>query len=1000
MTSRSAEILDPGRRVDWVPLRAFIVLRWIAVIGQLSALVTARLLFHLQFATGLAVLVVGALAMANIVALFIHPENKRLTECEAARHLVFDVVQLTLLLGLTGGLTNPFALLMLVPVTVSATALKRRTTAMVGTAAIGGVSLVALWHLPLATSAGVLQLPPTLALGFWAAIVIGIAFVATYVQRVTLEVMAMSDALLATQMALAREQKLTDLGGIVAAAAHELGTPLATIKLASSELIEELSGRPEVVEDLQLIASQADRCRDILRSMGRAGIEDPHLSQAPIGALVREAAHPHDHRGRNVNWDIAPAPGGDPRQPQVARRPEVLHGLRNLIQNAVDFAREDVWIDIAWDDATILVRIVDDGPGFHSDMLGRIGEPLIRGRPAESGRSKTGYDGMGLGLFIAKTLLERSGADVTFDNGTRRPGATGAPSGGRRGAIVEVSWPREALAPGAVAAVPVANESLPVEFFLKKQVPVLYNSCGRRSDGEAMADFGATFAATLIAILVSAGVAAVVALVLIRRSASSLAPVAADPDRRSIFVFERQDLIDASPGAQDLLARGRGEGSDWARMLTALAPTYPRMTQDLARLDEIGRVDVPSRDGKATLTAVAAGSRIRIALSDGSDAETDAAADTASEPLRAELEGLRAVSDKLPFPVWRQCQEGVIIWANAAYLEAVRDLEGGRSWPPPSLFSDEALATVDVGGHARRLCRGSEATETWFDCRAAEIDGDKLYSAVNIDAAVTAERQLRDFMQTLTKTFSHLTTGLAIFDRQRRLALFNPALTELTGLPVDFLASRPTLYAVLDRLREKRMLPEPKDYGTWRRQMSDLEAAAIDGTYCETWSLHDGRTYRITGRPHPGGAVAFLFEDISAEMTLTRRFRSELELGQAVIDALDEAIVVFAPNGHLTMVNRAYQSMWASNVGDTLETPTVTDMSRLWMARSDPTPVWGDIRDFVLHARERSSWEDVAPLADGSKLRCRVLPLPGGSTLVGFGSPRGERDAQRARAAM
>ena len=455
MTSRSTEILDPGRRVDWVPLRTFVVLRWIAVIGQLSALVIALMLFRVEFQAGLAVIAVGALAMANIVALFVHPENKRLTECEAARHLMFDVVQLTALLALTGGLTNPFALLMLVPVTVSATALKRRTTAMVGAAAIAGVSMIALWHLPLATAAGELRMPPTLALGFWAAIVIGIAFVATYVQRVTLEVMAMSDALVATQMALAREQKLTDLGGIVAAAAHELGTPLATIKLASSELIEDFADRPEVIDDLRLIAGQADRCRDILRSMGRAGIEDPHLNRAPIGALVREAAHPHDQRGRNVNWDIAPAPGGDPRQPEVVRRPEILHGLRNLIQNAVDFAREDVWIDIAWDASTILVRIVDDGPGFQSDLLGRIGEPLIRGRAAEGGRHRPGYDGMGLGLFIAKTLLERSGAEVSFDNGTRRPPGHGMPPGGRRGAIVEVAWPRAALAPDPALPGPV-----------------------------------------------------------------------------------------------------------------------------------------------------------------------------------------------------------------------------------------------------------------------------------------------------------------------------------------------------------------------------------------------------------------------------------------------------------------------------------------------------------------------------------------------------------------
>jgi two-component system sensor histidine kinase RegB len=246
-------------------------------------------------------------------------------------------------------------------------------------------------------------------------------------------------------MALAREQKLTDLGGVVAAAAHELGTPLATIKLASTELAEELADRPDLREDAELIRAQADRCRDILRSMGRAGKDDLHLRQAPLGAVLREAAEPHLERGKSVAFDVFPGVTGSERQPTILRRPEVIHGLRNLVQNAVDFARAQVWIDATWTDAVISVRIIDDGAGYPASVLSRIGDPFVRSRTAsqETGQ-RPDYEGMGLGLFIAKTLLERSGAELSFANGAD-PFLTRAEHANRSGAIVEVRWPASAL---------------------------------------------------------------------------------------------------------------------------------------------------------------------------------------------------------------------------------------------------------------------------------------------------------------------------------------------------------------------------------------------------------------------------------------------------------------------------------------------------------------------------------------------------------------------------
>ncbi|SES07633.1 two-component system, sensor histidine kinase RegB [Tranquillimonas rosea] len=444
MSDPTLAMMGRGRRADWVRLRSMVQLRWAAIAGQLGAILATQHMYNLSFDIGLVYLVIGALAISNVVASFIYPENKRLSEIELFSILMFDVVQLAILLALTGGLNNPFALLILAPVTISATTLQLRGTLVMGVVAIVAVTMLGLWHIPLHTPAGhTMQIPRDFVFGIWAAIVIGIVFQAIYARRITAEINAMSDALMATQMALAREQKLTDLGGVVAAAAHELGTPLATIKLVSSELMEELSA-DEHRADAALIRDQADRCRDILRSMGRAGKDDPHLRSGPFSSVVQEAAEPHQDRGKDILWDIAPMEGSAADQPVILRRPEIIHGLRNLIQNAVDFAESRVWIDIVWDERRVLLRITDDGPGFPSQMLPRLGDPLVRRRWLTDPQSRPGYDGMGLGLFIAKTLLERSGAEVSFANGVDPTEGDPAPAR-RSGAIIEVSWRRGSL---------------------------------------------------------------------------------------------------------------------------------------------------------------------------------------------------------------------------------------------------------------------------------------------------------------------------------------------------------------------------------------------------------------------------------------------------------------------------------------------------------------------------------------------------------------------------
>lgn len=427
---------------NWVRLRTLILLRWTAIAGQVAATLVASQVYGVKLPLGLCALAIGSSVIANLALVMLFPENRRLNEGEAFLTLLFDLTQLSCLILATGGLTNPFAILVLAPVTISASVLRLRSTVVLAAVAILFVTAALFWYLPLRFVDGsVLVVPWLFLFGFWLAIVIGVLFLGLYSRRVATEMRSMSEALLATQMALAREQKLTDLAGVVAAAAHELGTPLATIKLVSAELIDELDALPDLQADARLIREQADRCRDILRDMGRAGKDDLHLRQAPLGAVLREAAEPHLARGKDVRFEIAAGPdGGD--QPTIYRRPEIIHGLRNLVQNAVDFARSTVWISGEWTAQRITVRITDNGNGFPASVIGRIGDPFVRARRPEGEASqRPGYEGMGLGLFIAKTLLERSGAELSFANALD-PFLSPEERTDRSGAVVEVVWAR------------------------------------------------------------------------------------------------------------------------------------------------------------------------------------------------------------------------------------------------------------------------------------------------------------------------------------------------------------------------------------------------------------------------------------------------------------------------------------------------------------------------------------------------------------------------------
>ena len=422
-----------------VRLRTLTSLRWIAIAGQAVAVVIATRFFGLQIDVGLCSVVIGVSVLANVIAAAVYDPSHLLDERETAWALVFDLWQLYGLLALTGGLHNPFSLLIIAPVTIGATVLPLRLIVVIAAMASVLVTALRFMFAPLVLADGtVAAMPDIFVNGLWVSILIGIVFLSVYAGRVTAEIEQLAHALEATRLALSREQKLTDLGGVVAATAHELGTPLATIKLASAELEDDLADQPELAADARLIREQADRCRDILQSMGRAGKSDRLTRIAPLTEILREAAEPHVSRGKTVV--IEQAASG---QPMMERSPEIIHGIRNLVQNAVDFADQSVSIESSWTDETITVLISDDGPGFPPHIIPRLGEPLMHRRRA---RRRGGYEGMGLGLFIAKTLLERTGAELSFLN-----------AGDAGGAIVEIRWDRATISSDSDGRAPLGE---------------------------------------------------------------------------------------------------------------------------------------------------------------------------------------------------------------------------------------------------------------------------------------------------------------------------------------------------------------------------------------------------------------------------------------------------------------------------------------------------------------------------------------------------------------
>lgn len=423
-------------------LQTIIRLRWLAVLGQSVTVIGAYWVLGIDLAIGGCLAIIALSAWLNVALRIRYRASQRLKSNYAFIMLAYDILQLAALLYLTGGLENPFAFLLIAPVTVSASTLPVRITIALGVLAIGAATALTTFHFPLPWfSHSTLLIPFPYVMGAWATVVSGILFIGLYSWRTSEEGRRMAEALAAAETVLAREQRLLALDGLAAAAAHGLGTPLATIAVVTKELLHDVAEDDPHYDDILLLRAQAERCRDILKELASRGEQiDVIVSRLPVCHLMEEVVEPHRLVAVPIEVTTGPLPNVEldspgVREPVTQRNPGVVYGLGNLVENAVDFAATKVEVDAHWSENEVRIVIADDGGGFPPNVLEELGEPFLTTRPAASWSEDAPDEhiGMGLGFFIAKILLERSGAQLELANRLEPA----------RGAVVTVTWPRE-----------------------------------------------------------------------------------------------------------------------------------------------------------------------------------------------------------------------------------------------------------------------------------------------------------------------------------------------------------------------------------------------------------------------------------------------------------------------------------------------------------------------------------------------------------------------------
>jgi len=398
-------------------------LRWIAIFGQLIAinLVYYYLKLDLPIIETHIVILIGLIT--NIILQFKIKINQ-LKNLYSALFLTYDLLQLSILLYFTGGITNPFSLLLIIPSIVSSTFLSIGTTIILGILTIILLFFLTEYYRMLpGLDVYSFSFPEYYLSGILVSIIIGLIFLSYFGIRFSAETKKRSEALDKLQQVMAKEYELDSLGGLVAAAAHSLGTPLATILIVAKELKKEIGDKSKHSKDLDLLISQARRCSDILKQISKKEIsDDQFINLIKAEDLLEEIIRSFEQTSDKLINLITEK---DKNKINIKRSPEIVYGLRNFVGNAIKFADKKINISLESDNQILLISINDDGPGFAEDIIKFIGEPYLKSKSKEISYK----EGLGLGIFLGKTLLERKKAELRFFNNEDLKGAT-----------VKISW--------------------------------------------------------------------------------------------------------------------------------------------------------------------------------------------------------------------------------------------------------------------------------------------------------------------------------------------------------------------------------------------------------------------------------------------------------------------------------------------------------------------------------------------------------------------------------
>jgi PAS domain-containing protein len=455
-----------------------------------------------------------------------------------------------------------------------------------------------------------------------------------------------------------------------------------------------------------------------------------------------------------------------------------------------------------------------------------------------------------------------------------------------------------------------------------------------------------------------------------------------------VFLFDGEELVDATPSALRLLSGSAFTDKPWFGLLEKLSVRFDDLEARLAEIAIVGSIVMQGKPRvgaqPVALRAELRGGLTKITLAHPGRESGGHRGDMLTvHALDSELVELRDAANAAPFPMWRILKTGEITWANEAYMTLLSRaplLAGAGSWPLPHLF-DLAPQKADVKG--KPLRRPNPRGNGWFDIEArTTAEGTQCY-ALPADAVTVAEGSLQDFKQTLANTFAHLSTGLAVFDHRRKLQLFNPALAKLIDVPVDLLLKRPSLFALLDAMRDRNMLPEPKDYKSWRQQMADVKATSLRGEYDEVWHLPNGMALRVVGSPYPNGALALMIDDVTDQVVRNMLSRVETDLLVAVNDRIKEAVIVLSPAGEPLFTNAAYRALWGHDPAAKGQKATFLDALDLWRNRTQTSLAWSTVETAVADGRRETSSHNVK-MQDGTALICRLSPLPSFGTCITF----------------